>query len=87
MHPSHPHTSLPPSQGYALVEYELFKEANAAIDSLNGSNMLGQQIEVDWAFIKPQAEGRAGRRYAHAHTHTHAYTDTYTHTHTHRSKR
>ncbi len=60
--PPPPLTPYTPSQGYALVEYEFFKEANKAIESLNGSSMLGQQIQVDWAFVKPQSE-RSGRRY------------------------
>ena len=33
-----------------------------AIQKLNGSDLLGQRITVDWAFIKPKPPGR-GRRY------------------------
>ena len=50
------------TQGYALVEYETYREANMAIQKLNGSDLLGQRITVDWAFIKPKPPGR-GRRY------------------------
>ena len=48
-------------KGYALVEYETYREANMAIQKLNGSDLLGQRITVDWAFIKPKPPGR-GRR-------------------------
>ena len=40
-------------KGYALVEFETLREAQAAIDNMNGADILGRQVHVDWAFVKP----------------------------------
>jgi RNA recognition motif-containing protein len=51
-------------QGYALVEFETRKEAEAAITALNGSELLTKTIAVDWAFSRAPAKrgGGGGRR-------------------------
>lgn len=41
------------SQGYALLEFSEYDNAKKAIDELNGQDILGQKIKVDWAFVKP----------------------------------
>lgn len=38
------------SKGYALIEYLEFEEAEAAIKEMNGEEMYGKKIRVDWAF-------------------------------------
>ncbi|GER46029.1 RNA-binding (RRM/RBD/RNP motifs) family protein [Striga asiatica] len=39
-------------KGYALIEYEKFEEAQAAINEMNGKEFLDHIINVDWAFSK-----------------------------------
>jgi RNA-binding protein 8A len=55
------------SQGYALVEYETMTEAQAAIDGATGTQLLEQEIQCDYAFVRPppsgpkKGRGREGR--------------------------
>lgn len=45
------------SQGYALVEYETFSEAQAAISGSNGTTLLEQVVQCDFAFVRPPPSG------------------------------
>ncbi|KAJ3383818.1 RNA-binding protein 8A [Entophlyctis sp. JEL0112] len=38
-------------KGYCLLEYNSYKEAKAAIDETNGTELLGQKIYSDFAFV------------------------------------
>ena len=64
--PFHHHLSPSPlsvpisSQGYALVEYETRQEAQAAIDHLDGAELLTLPIAVNWAFCTGPRRGAAG---------------------------
>jgi RNA recognition motif. (a.k.a. RRM, RBD, or RNP domain) len=49
-------------QGYALIEYRTRDEAEAAIQSLDGSKFLDRTIRVSWAFVKPPTRGGGRRR-------------------------
>ncbi|KAL7484920.1 hypothetical protein ACHAW6_015121 [Cyclotella cf. meneghiniana] len=49
------------AKGYALVEYSSYEEAQDAINSLHGTELLGKTVGVDWAIVKPTASSSSGR--------------------------
>lgn len=49
-------------KGYSLVEFEKFKEAQKAIEGLNGSEFMDQTLTVDWAFSKGPLRRRDSTR-------------------------
>ena len=50
-------------KGYALVEFASQKEAQGAIDEMNGGKIMGQEIAVDWAFSSgPNRANGSSRR-------------------------
>jgi RNA-binding protein 8A len=42
-------------KGYALVEFDDKAEAQQAINEVNGQEILGQVVSVDWAFNVPSS--------------------------------
>nr|XP_043610418.1 RNA-binding protein Y14A-like [Erigeron canadensis] len=49
-------------KGYALIEYESFEEAEKAIATMDGGELLTQIVNVDWAFSKGPFKRRNNRR-------------------------
>ncbi|KAF8074715.1 RNP containing family member [Lyophyllum atratum] len=44
-------------KGYALVEYETMTDAQKAIDGASGTTLLEQEIQCDYAFVRPPPSG------------------------------
>eukprot|EP00752_Nemacystus_decipiens_P011174 g9928.t1 len=49
-------------KGYCLVEFEKKEEAQLAIDEMDGSQLLEQDISVTWAFVRGGGNGQPRRR-------------------------
>ncbi|CEI86849.1 Putative RNA-binding protein 8A [Rhizopus microsporus] len=49
-------------KGYAFIEYESRREAEAAVEQANGSRYLGETIKVDYAFVKGPSHDDRSRR-------------------------
>ncbi|CAK4078567.1 unnamed protein product [Aphanomyces euteiches] len=43
-------------KGYALLEFKELEDAQEVIKEMDGKDILGNQIHVDWAFIKDDAK-------------------------------
>ena len=59
-HPRHHSLTTPasPPQGYGLVEYEELKQAQDAIATMNGAQLMGATISVDWSFSRGPSRRR-----------------------------
>ena len=49
------------AKGYALIEYEK-GNAEKAIEKMNGEDIAGQKVKVDWAFKKEKKRRHRRRR-------------------------
>jgi RNA-binding protein 8A len=47
-------------KGYALVEYDKQSQAQDAINSMHGTDLLGKTVGVHWAFCKSATSSRSG---------------------------
>jgi len=48
-------------QGYALIEYALLDQATKAIENADGAELMGQKIQVDYAFVRPRPDQKGGK--------------------------
>lgn len=47
-------------KGYALIEFGSQKEAQGALDTMDGEAIMGQKVHVDWAFTEGPTRGGGG---------------------------
>ncbi len=40
------------AKGYAMVEFEEQEHAMLALEKLNGASICGNEIRIDWAFVR-----------------------------------
>ena len=38
------------AKGYAFIEYETIKDATDALNEMNGKEVAGKEVRIDWAF-------------------------------------
>lgn len=38
------------AKGYAFIEYEEYEDAKSALKEMNGKEIAGKNIKIDWAF-------------------------------------
>lgn len=50
------------AKGYAFIEYEEYREAQKAIEQMDGKVLLQRTIHVDWAFNKMPEVARSRKR-------------------------
>lgn len=48
-------------KGYALLEYSTLEEAQQAVEEADGTEFLGQVIQVDFAFVQGPSDSRVVR--------------------------
>ncbi|KAK4204009.1 hypothetical protein QBC40DRAFT_8472 [Triangularia verruculosa] len=49
-------------KGYALIEYSTIEEARAAIDGAHNTPLLEQNVQVDFAFVRPPPGKQGGHQ-------------------------
>jgi RNA-binding protein 8A len=49
-------------KGYALIEYASLEEASKAKEGLSGTEVLGQTIDINWAFVRGGSSSKGARR-------------------------
>ncbi|KAH6574075.1 hypothetical protein BASA62_002624 [Batrachochytrium salamandrivorans] len=46
-------------KGYALIEYQQYQEAKAAVEVADGSDLLGQILRADFAFVRGASDSKS----------------------------